>query len=215
MKQVTLNVSSREDFGRSASRNLRQGGVVPAVIYGESGVRHLALEAHAFQMAYRSFAGRAALLELKVEGHEESTFAIIQELQRNPRTDAVVHVDFKEIVRGREMEADIPVEARGTPIGVRNYGGVLEISMYTLRVRCRPRNLPESIVIDVTDLQIGHSLHLSDLTPPEGVTFLDDPEFVVVACVGASSGAPAVSGEGEGEESEAGDEAEASATREE
>jgi large subunit ribosomal protein L25 len=189
MKQITLTTKPRTEMGRTAAKHMRQSGIVPAVIYGESGVHHLTLDTHEFAMAYRNIAGTASLIELKMEGEKESHFAIIQELQRNPRTDEFVHIDFKEIVRGQEMEADIPVAARGTADGVKNYGGVLEISTSLLRVRCRPRDLPEAITVEVTELEIGKSIHLSEIEAPEGVTFLGDPDLVVVACVGASAGA--------------------------
>ena len=210
MKQITLNTKPREEIGRTASRHLRQGGVIPAVIYGESGLRHLSINEHEFSMAYRRILGTAAIIELKTDGGKDSQYAIIQELQRNPRTDAFLHIDFKEIVRGQEMEADIPVHTIGVAEGVRNYGGVLEIGTHTLRVRCLPRHLPEEILIDVKDLGIGKSIHLSEVTAPEGVTFLDDPELVVVGCVGASSGDSAAqeAEEGEAEEAEAAEEAE-------
>ena len=206
MKQITLKTTLREEIGRTASKHLRQNGVIPAVIYGESGIRNLSIDAHEFAMAYRKIAGTAALLELSIEGDDEPQFAIIQELQRNTRTDAFLHIDFKEIVRGQDMEADIPVHAVGTADGVKNYGGVLEISTQTLRVRCRPRALPEEIKVDVTELGIGKSIHLSEIEAPEGVTFLDDSELVVLACVGASggaSGAETEEGEAEGVEATA------------
>jgi large subunit ribosomal protein L25 len=201
MKQITLTKKPRTELGRTASKHLRESGVVPAVIYGESGTANFGIDAHEFMMAHRKFADSAALIELKEEGKEDTTFAIIQELQRNPRTDAYVHIDFKEIVRGKEMEADIPVHAIGTAHGVKNFGGVLEVSTHALRVRCRPRVLPESIDVDVTALEIGKSIHLSEIEAPEGVTFLDDPDWVIVSCVGASGGSSGVSDE----EAEAGE----------
>ena len=187
MKQVTLNINSRTDLGRTAAKHMRQNGLIPAVIYGESGNKNLTVNAHEFAMAYRTFSGRAALLELKDD--DDATYAIIQELQRNSCTDAFIHIDFKEIVRGQDMETDIPVQAKGIADGVRNYGGVLEISAHTLRVRCRPRALPEYIVVEVSELLIGKSIRLSEIEAPEGVEFLDDAETVVVGCMGASSGA--------------------------
>ena len=189
MKQVTLTAKTREGLGRTSSKKLRNSGSVPAVIYGESGTRHLTLDNHAFGLAWREIRGRAALVELKTEGEKESHFAIIQEAQRNPRTESFLHIDFKEIVRGKDMEAEIPVVTRGTPHGVRNYGGVLEVNHDHILVRCRPRNLPEFIEIDVTALEIGRSIHLNEVVAPEGVTFLDEDGIVVVSCVGASSGA--------------------------
>ena len=213
MKQITLNTTPRENLGRTASKHMRENGVIPAVIYGESGSRNLALNAHDFAMAYRAISSSAALIELKGEGEEEGTFCIIQEMQRNPVNDAYLHIDFKEIVRGKDMEADIPVHTAGIPDGVRNYGGVLELSTQTLRVRCRPRNLPEFITVDVKALEIGKSIHLEEIDSPDGVTFLDDPEMVIAACVGASSGASGLSEEEE-EEAEAaeGEEAEGEET---
>lgn len=195
MKQITLTTKNRSEAGRSASYKLRQGGDIPAVLYGESGTRKLSLDAHEFAMSYRKFAGSAALIELKIDGDEESHYAIIQELQRNPRSDAFLHVDFKEIVRGKDMEAEIPVRTRGVADGVRNYGGVLEINAHTLTVRCRPRHLPEQILVDVAGLAIGKSIHLGEIEAPEGVTFLDDKDLVVISCVGSSGGASGAAAE--------------------
>jgi large subunit ribosomal protein L25 len=212
MKQITLTTTPRTDLGRTASKHMRDSGTIPAVIYGESGSRNLTLNAHEFKMAYRKFSGSAALIELKGEDGSDATYAIIQELQRNPRNDTFIHIDFKEIVRGKDMEVDIPVHTRGTAHGVRNYGGVLELSAHTLRVRCRPRNLPEAIIIDVTNLEIGKSMHLSEIEAPEGVTFLADPELVLVGCVGASGGSSGLTEEEvEAAAEEAAEKAEASA----
>jgi len=189
MKQITLNITPRENIGRTASKHLRQNGAIPAVIYGESGLRHLTVNEHEFAMSYRKIVGSASLIELKNEGEDESQYAIIQELQRNSCTDAFIHIDFKEIVRGKDMETDIPVHTIGLADGVRNYGGVLDVSTQTLRVRCRPRNLPEEILIDVTELGLRKNINLSEIEAPEGVIFLDDPESVVLACVSSSGGA--------------------------
>ena len=203
MKQITLTKKPRTELGRTASKHLRENGVVPAVIYGESGNSAFGIGAHEFMLAYRKFAGSAALFELKEAEGDDSTFAIIQELQRNPRNESFVHIDFKEIVRGQDMEADIPVHTFGIADGVRNFGGVLELGAHTLRVRCRPRNLPETITVDVTKLEIGNSMHLEEIDSPEGVTFLDDPDFVLVSCVGASGGASGVTAEEEEEDEDA------------
>lgn len=202
MKQINLNAKVREGLGRSESRKLRNQGQVPAVFYGESGVRHLTIKNTEFLVAWKEIAGRAALLELKIEGDDEPHFAIIQEAQRDAITEAFQHIDFKEIVRGQEMEASIPVHAVGVPHGVKNYGGVLEVNLDEIQVRCRPRNLPERIEVDVSKLEIGRSIHLGEIPAPEGVTFLDDLELVVASCVGASSGASSSSDDSDADEEE-------------
>lgn len=197
MKQISIQASKRENIGGSWAKRQRAEGIVPAVLYGESGVRHLQLNDRAFKTSWRNIGGRASLIELHVDGESETTYAIIQDVQRDSRTDAFLHVDFKEIVRGKDMEADIPVVAKGTANGVKNQGGVLEVQAHTLAVRCRPRNLPEAIEIDVVAMNVGDSLHLRDITAPEGVTFLDDADLVVIACVGSSSGASEAAAETE------------------
>lgn len=213
MKQITLNITPRENIGRTASKHLRQNGSIPAVIYGDSGLRHLTVNEHEFAMSYRKIVGSASLIELKNEGEDESQYAIIQELQRNSCTDAFIHIDFKEIVRGKDMETDIPVHTIGLADGVRNYGGVLDVSTQTLRVRCRPRNLPEEILIDVTELGLGKNINLSEIEAPEGVIFLDDPESVVLACVSSSGGASDEEGaDDEAEEGVPAEEAESETT---
>lgn len=201
MKQVKLVVETRDSQGSGAAKRLRNEGKLPAVFYGESGVRHLQLNHHDFAMAWRNIVGSAALIELRQSGNEEAdpVFAIIKDVQRNARTDEFLHIDFLEIVRGREMEAEIPVKTRGVAHGVKNQGGVLAINLDTMNVRCRPRHLPEMILVDVTKLAIADSIHVRDLEAPEGVAFLDDPDLVVVACTGAS-------GLGGGEEKEEGEE---------
>lgn len=200
MKQVTLQMKNRTERGRSASARLRKAGKLPAVFYGESGNHLLTVDMREFWLAYRQIAGRAALLELKLEDQEEPAYAIIQELQVDTVHDDYLHLDLKEVVRGQEMEADIPLHTIGTAHGVKNYGGVLEVNASDLRVRCRPRHLPEYITLDVSDLEIGKSIHLSEIAAPEGVSFLGDEDMVVVSCVGASDGS---SGAEEGEEGEA------------
>lgn len=191
MKQITLEALRRTDSGRTAAKRLRQAGKLPAVIYGESGTELLTLDAHRFKMAYRSFAGKAVLITLKIEGHENDTFAVIQEIQRDALTDAFEHLDFREIQRGKPMEAVVPVVAVGTANGVKNQGGILEVTLPRLTVRCRPRDLPEAIEVDVSALNIAESIHVSQIKAPEGVTILTSGDEVVVACVGSSAGASA------------------------
>lgn len=200
MKQVSLNVKTRDAVGSSSAKRLRAAGKIPAVIYGESGTQSLTVEVDQFKQAWRKIAGGAALVELHVDGAEESTFSVIKEFQRDPRRDNFLHIDFQEVVRGKDMEIEIPVHTKGIAFGVKNEQGVVEINAHELRVRCRPRDLPEFIEVDVTALKVGDSLHVSDLPKIEGVTFVED-DLVVVSCVGSSAGASGASSEGEAAES--------------
>lgn len=181
MKQLSLNVSTRDNSGRTASTRLRDAGQIPAVLYGPTGVRHLTIDGSDFRKLWKQVAGRTALIELVSEG-AESALSIIQETQRDPRTDAFMHIDFKEILRGRDMHASVAVHTEGESFGVRNEGGVLEIQLHDVQIRCRPRHLPEMIVVDVTELHAGQTIKVKDLPVLEGVTYESDSELVVIAC---------------------------------
>ena len=183
MKQITLHATERARVGRGPSRRLRKTGQIPAVIYGPNGLRHLTLTAPDFQQLWKEAAGRATLIELKV-AETDPQWAILREIQRDPRTDRFVHVDLQEIERGKEMTIDIMVRTTGDAFGVRNQDGVIDIQSHEVQVRCRPRDLPEIITVDITELKVGDSVHIRELPELEGVTYLDDPDLVVVACVG-------------------------------
>lgn len=213
MKQVVLNVKTRSALGSSAVKRLRDSGQIPAVLYGESGVSHLEIDAVAFGSAWRSIGGRASLVELHADGEDEGTFAIIKDTQRHSTKDNFLHVDFLEIVRGQDMEAAIPVMTEGIAYGVKNEQGVVEINAHEVTVRCRPKDLPEAIVVDVTDLKVGDSVHLAQLAQMEGVTFIEDEELVLVSCVGSSGGKSGLTDE-ETAEAEAEEEAAEAAAEE-
>lgn len=200
MKQVELKVQTRTELGRGPAGRARRAGKIPAVIYGTHGTRPLTVDAHEWTRLWKEMKGRTALIELHTEG-AESTWSIVQDFQRNPLSDKFEHIDFKEIERGKEMTASIAVVTKGSSVGVRMEGGVITISLQEIEVRCLPRHLPEEIVVDVTEMKVGDSRHIADLTPPEGVTYLDDEDVVVVACVGKSSLEDEV-GDGEAEEAE-------------
>lgn len=205
MKQVSLNVKTRTVVGSSAAKRLRNAGQIPSVIYGESGTQSLTVDSEQFAQVWRRIGGGTSLLELNIDGAEETTFAVIKAFQRDPRRDNFKHVDFQEVVRGKDMEIEIPVHTRGVAYGVKNQQGVVEINADELRVRCRPRDLPEFIEVDVTALKVGDSLHVGNLPAIEGVTFIDPDDLVVVSCVGSSSGASGASAEEEAAEAEAED----------
>lgn len=198
MKQIRLDASIREETGSGAAMRYRRAGKIPAVIYGESGLTHLLVDSHAFAMAWREVAGRAALMELHFGKEDESHFAVIQETQRDPRTDTFQHIDFREVVRGKPMDVAIPVVLKGISPGVKN-GGVLDLTADTVEVRCRPRDLPEAIPVDVSKLQIGDVIHVEDLPSIEGIEVLTPGNEVVVSCLGVQADSEA---EDEGTEPE-------------
>jgi large subunit ribosomal protein L25 len=191
MKQVKVEVSPREEVGSGAVTRLRKSGRIPAVLYGESGVRTLSLDTAKFKMLWKEIAHVTALLELAEPGKEETQYAIIQDVQRDAVSDAFLHIDFKEVVRGKPMEAHVALRLIGIPFGVKNEAGVLEQQQHEIYVRCRPRDLPEFIEVDVTALHNGDSLHVREMSAPEGVDILTDGDIVIAAVAGAGGPAEA------------------------
>lgn len=183
MKQLNLKVSAREQHGSSASARIRKSGNIPAVLYGPNGTRNLSIDSAEFRKLWKEVSGRTALIELVEEGAEHNALSIIQEIQRNPRTDDFIHIDFKEILRGRDMFATISIHIVGEAYGVRTEGGLLEQHRHDVEIRCRPRHLPEFVEVDVTDMKVGDSINVKNLPELEGVTYLTDGEVVVASCV--------------------------------
>lgn len=183
MKQQKLTVRPRIGIGRGHSRRIRAGGEVPAIIYGKhSEPQALAVNERVLGQLLKDIAGSAAVLEIDTEG-SESRLSIIKEVQRNPITDRILHLDLNEVSADEEMVVSVTVHAVGESFGVLNEAGVLDVSSHDITIRCLPRHLPEFIEIDVTDLHVGQTIHVRELQPIEGVTFTDDGDRPVVSCV--------------------------------
>jgi len=107
--------------------------------------------------------------------------SLIQDVQRNAITDQFMHIDFLEVSAGHAITAHIPVHTHGTPVGVSSEGGVLDVQLHEVEVRCLPKNLPHQIDVDVTELKIGDLIHLKNLPAMEGVEIIGDEETTVVS----------------------------------
>ena len=183
-QQFKLNVAARAQTGRSASRRLRKANRVPAILYGKhTKPESLSIEGPEFTRLLKSVGGRAALIELQRTGNSENALSFLQEVQRDPLTDKFLHVDLHE-VKGDEMfEIRVPVRVVGESFGVKNQSGVLEMAVHALRVRVLPKDLPEAVVVDVTELKVGETVKVGSLKPMPGVEFLDPKGQPVVSCV--------------------------------
>jgi large subunit ribosomal protein L25 len=184
MKQLTLTAKKRDAIGRGDVRRMRKSGVIPGVVYGESGNLPLAFDGKELRTALRQIAGCAALVSLAIDGGNESRPAILAESQRNPLTDEILHVDFHEISMKRKMTAHIPVRLEGVDecIGVREESGVFEFLTHNIGIRCLPQNLPSEYVLNVAELHVKHAIHIKDMQAVDDVEFIDALDLVIVAC---------------------------------
>ncbi len=181
---LILNVATRAQTGRSASRRLRKVNRIPAILYGKhSAPEKLSIEVPEFTKLLKSVAGRSLLIELKRDDKDGKALSFLQEIQRDPITDRYLHVDLHEVKPDESFEIRVPVRVTGESFGVKNQSGVLEIASHMLRIRCLPSDLPEAIEIDVTPLKVGETIKVGELKPVAGVAFLDDKGQPVVACV--------------------------------
>jgi large subunit ribosomal protein L25 len=180
MKQLSLTVSPRQNHGRGHSRRMRNAGSIPAVIYGPAGLHSVSVEQEKFRDLMRAKGTAAALIELTLDG--KKMLSIIKEFQRHPITQKFLHIDIQQIDPNAPMTAAIPVRAVGEAYGVKTDGGTLALVAHTLNVRCLPKDLPEFIEVDVTELKVNESIHVGALKPPAGISFPGDPNRVVVVC---------------------------------
>jgi len=178
MATEQLVATPRTTSGKGAARSLRRDGQFPAVIYGHSReAQPLSVNSREFSRLLERAGSENTVIELSVDGRTSHT--LIREIQRHPVKRNVLHVDFQELVAGEQVIVHIPIVLQGIPAGVRLSGGILNQVMQELECRVDPLNMPGHIDVDVTNVTIGHSLHVSDIVIPPGVEVLEDPESTV------------------------------------
>jgi large subunit ribosomal protein L25 len=177
----TLKANKRDTSGTTVSKRLRRQGIVPGVIYGSDQRTYaVQVDTKEFTDLLRKQSSDNFLINLEIEGALEKTkLVMVQDVQHHPLSGAVTHVDFHAVKENETVHANIPVELFGTPVGVKE-GGVVEHQIHTIEVFCRPADLPEKIVLDITALGVGESLHVRDLPLEKGVETHMDGDVVVV-----------------------------------
>ena len=185
MSEPTVTVRLREQTGKNANRRLRAGGEIPAVIYGGSAdSAAIRVDGKLVQGLIRE-GGENAVFLLELEGTGQTRHTMIRDLQWNPLTGALVHIDFQRVKMDQEVHVSVPVEVVGVPDGVRNEGGLLEFITREVSVICLPGDIPVSIELDVSSLHIGQHVEAGELVLPEAVTLNDDETKVIVSVAAA------------------------------
>jgi large subunit ribosomal protein L25 len=198
-QHVPLSVSTREARGSAATRRLRNAGMVPGVLY-QPGGDSLAFQADEYEVRRLIRRGgiRSAVVDLTVDSDAPRTVLFTQ-WDSDPVRDQIIHLDLQEVDLTVEVEADVPVVLEGTAQGVRD-GGILDQTALTVRVRALPDALPRAIEFDVSGVELGASVHVSDLVLPEGVTMITDPEYGIASVMITRASLAADEGLAEGEE---------------
>ena len=180
MKMQELTITRREGTGKSVVRKLRRAGVVPAILYGGATPQTITVDPRAVLRIISGREGSTQLLTLTFAGDSGSLMAIIRDMQFDPVSDALLHVDLQEVSADRAITVRVAVHPVGEAIGVKETKGILSLVMHEVEISCLPTNIPERIDADVTMLAIGDVLTVGDLRPPEGVRIMNDPGQAVV-----------------------------------
>ncbi len=184
MQTVEMEGEVRVGVGKGVARQLRMRGRIPSVLYGAGKATPLTLDPKEIKKALCSVSGENTLITLKLA--EGPRVAILRDHQRDPITGAILHADLFEIAMDKPLDVKVPVEVVGTAIGVKD-GGILQVTLREVHLRCLPARIPDRITVDVSALKINQAIHIKDLQVEAEIALLDDPGQSVVAVMSAIS----------------------------
>jgi large subunit ribosomal protein L25 len=196
--RIKLEVREREELGSRNARRLRAQGLIPGVLYGKGHARAISVPERELRAALTGTSGLHAILDVVLEGQKTVHPSVLAEYQTDPIRGTLTHIDLREVRLDRPIQATVTVNLVGESPGVKA-GGVLSLVTRELQVEALPTAIPEHIDVDLSAMAVGDVLRLEDISPPEGVTFLDDPHETVIATVSVPRGLV----EAEAEEAEA------------
>ena len=205
-KAQALTAHTRQRSGSGALTSLRAEGLIPAVVYGKTQPSfNVRLSRKEVETVLHHSASEQILVNLTIEDLNETKLALIQDVQHNPLTGMITHIDFHAIREDEIIHANVPLELIGDAAGVKA-GGLLEHLFHSLEIKCLPKDLPDSIQADVTGLELNASLHIRELVLPPGVKIVADgniivamvsePKVAVEPVVAAAAAAPAADAKG-------------------
>ena len=182
MPEIVVEARPRADFGKNVNRRLRAQGLIPGVVYGaKKEPVPVAVSPKEIGTILRSASGENTLFDLQLDGGRRKV--ILKEFQVEPIKGRLLHADFYEVALDQALEVTVHIELSGVPVGVKVDGGILDFVTRELQVECLPTDIPEKIVVDVSELAMGRHVRVSDLKAPERVTILTDPDVVVAHVV--------------------------------
>jgi len=185
MAYYDLAARVRDKKGKEAAKRLRRGKRIPAIFYGpNAGSLMLTVDSSALKTIMNQTAGENIILRLQIESDKgtDTRMVILKELITDPIKDNYVHVDFHEISMDKKLTVNVPIRLINTPVGVAN-GGILQHVKREMAISCLPNKLVDFIEVDVSNLNIGDSIHFHDITLPEGITSVEEEKFTVAVVI--------------------------------
>ncbi|MGD2294246.1 MAG: 50S ribosomal protein L25 [Candidatus Aminicenantes bacterium] len=176
---VLIKGEKRESFGKNVSRRIRRDGRVPAILYGpDMDNIALVLDKKDIFSILKSETGENTLFKLSFDSEKRD--AMIKDLQTDPVTDELLHVDLIQIAMDKAVRVAVPIELVGESVGVKTEGGFVDFSTREIEVECLPKAIPEQIEVDISNLHLHQSFKVEELQPPEGTEITSDPDTVIV-----------------------------------
>jgi len=179
MEMRELTIQKRASVGKGEAKRLRRAGQVPAILYGVTQPVNVAVVPRDIYRLIHGREGSTQLLRVSFADSGESRMAIIRDIQYDPVSENLVHVDLQEVAMDRPIQVTVAVHHVGDAVGVKDTSGILEMILREVQVSCLPGNIPQVLEADVTRLAIGDVLTVKDLVAPEGVRILNDPNQAV------------------------------------
>tara|TARA_B100002019_G_scaffold242314_1_gene218592 strand:+ start:923 stop:1558 length:636 start_codon:yes stop_codon:yes gene_type:complete len=175
-----LIVKKRNDHGTSSSRRMRSNGLLPGIIYGSNkDPNTVEMNLHQVEQILKNHSSDSVLIEVDLED-EGPVRVLMKEVQYHPVTSSILHVDLQRIVAGKPIQVDVAVELSGESEGVKS-GGIIDQKVHSLSIECLPKNIIESIIVDITDLEIGDALNVSDIPSSSKIKILSDESTQIVS----------------------------------
>ena len=184
MDTVELNAASREETGKGPAKRLRAGGHLPAVLYGPDLDENLklTLNSNELEKILHHTSGGTLLISLLIDKAKKARTVMFKDVLRDPVRESLVHVDLMEVSMDKAVAVEVPLHIIGKSKGVAE-GGLVQHDHRIIKGECLPNNIPASIDVDITELEVGQSLHIKDLVLPDGFTSLEDEEVTIVSVV--------------------------------
>jgi len=183
MEDIVLEAELREQKGRAKIKDLRDSGYLPAVVYSRGqDALSLKISRSALLKLVHRYRLENTIINLKIKDEEKARgrSCLVKEIQHNPVSEDIIHVDFNEISLTEAIKVNVPVETKGEAFGVKQEGGSLEHLLWEIEIECLPAGIPKNIEVDITVLKMGEAIHVKDIVFPAGIKPLTDPAAIVL-----------------------------------
>ncbi len=182
MTEAAIEVQRRDQLGKGGSKRLRKQDLIPAVLYGaDRDPVPIQIPRRTLLALFKEGGHENRIFQLLLAGTDQSRHAMIRELQLDPVTDQVSHIDFQRIAMDKKLRVNVQIRLEGTPYGVKTEAGILDFVTREIEIECLPTQIPQDIRLDVSELRIGQHLEASSLVLPDGVAYVGEPGAVIAS----------------------------------